>query len=387
MMSSLRMDSTSSTSASEHVSKTKTIFAILSIVLLSVLSLVMMKQCKPEAKKEERVFANPSVEVFTIVTTQQQLNIASQAVVSSRREVQLASEVAGKVIEVSPQWKRGGLVKPDEILIRLDSADYTAARARMESMLAQAQENLALESAQAEMAIREWQRVSKDDPSPLTRRDPQINRARALVSSAQADLEKAKRDEERTILRAPFAGRVRQSNVELGSYLTPGFTVGELYADDDLELHIPASLEDYPFLAKQGRFKIEAIMGKETQSWQAEIVRFDGEIDRKSNSARIIAKILPNGKTYPPVGLFLRTILPTEPISDLAKIPRSGLHEESSVLVVRDTNTIHVQPIQIIRADQNDLYVKGLKTGDRICVTRLQVAIEGMQVEVLPQQQ
>jgi hypothetical protein len=63
------------------------------------------------------------------------------------------------------------------------------------------------------------------------------------------------------------------------------------------------------------------------------------------------------------------------------------LHEESSVLVVRDTNTIHVQPIQIIRADQNDLYVKGLKTGDRICVTRLQVAIEGMQVEVLPQQQ
>jgi hypothetical protein len=87
------------------------------------------------------------------------------------------------------------------------------------------------------------------------------------------------------------------------------------------------------------------------------------------------------------VGLFVRTILPTEPISDLAKIPRSGLHEESSVLVVRDTNTIHVQPIQIIRADQNDLYVKGLKTGDRICVTRLQVAIEGMQVEVLPQQQ
>jgi RND family efflux transporter MFP subunit len=379
------MDSTSSTSASEHVSKTKTIFAILAIVLLSVLSLGLMKKCKPEAKKEERSFAHPSVEVFTITATNQQLNIVSQAVVSSRREVLLASEVAGKVNEVSPQWKRGGSVKENEVLLRLDAADFTATRARMESMLAQAQENLALESAQAEMAIREWQRVSKDEASPLTRRDPQINRARALLASAQADLEKAKRDEERTILRAPFAGRVRQSNVELGSYLAPGFTVGELYADDDLELHIPASLEDFPFLAKQGRFKIEAMMGKETQSWDAEIVRFDGEIDRKSNSARIIAKILPNGKIYPPVGLFVRTLLPTAPINDLTKIPRSGLHEESSVLVVRDTSTIHVQPIQIIRADQNDLYVKGLKTGDRICVTRLQVALEGMEVEVLKQ--
>ena len=84
----------------------------------------------------------------------------------------------------------------------------------------------------------------------------------------------------------------------------------------------------------------------------------------------------------------MRTILPTAPINDLSKIPRSGLHEESSVLLVRDTNTIHIQPIQIIRADQNDLYVKGLKTGDRLCVTRLQVAIDGMQVEVvLPQKQ
>ncbi|HBE22824.1 MAG TPA: hypothetical protein DDW21_05165 [Verrucomicrobiales bacterium] len=382
------MDPILSTSASEHVSKAKTIAAILIIGILSLLSFVLMKQCKPEAKMEERLFAHPSVEVYTIVTTEQQLNIASQAVVSSRREVQLASEVAGKVIEVSPQWKRGGIVTREEILIRLDSADYTAARARMESMLAQAQENLALETAQSEMAIREWERVSNDQASPLTRRDPQVTRARALVASAQADLEKAKRDEERTILRAPFAGRVRQSNVELGSYLSPGFTIGELYADDDLELHIPASLEDFPFLARAGRFPIEAMMGKETQSWQAEIVRIDGEIDRKTNSARIIAKILPNGKTYPPVGLFVRTILPTAPINDLSKIPRSGLHEESSVLLVRDTNTIHIQPIQIIRADQNDLYVKGLKTGDRLCVTRLQVAIDGMQVEVvLPQKQ
>lgn len=377
------MDSTPSTSASEHVSKTKTTFAILAIVIFSVLSLVLMKQCKPEAKKEERSFAHPGIEVFTVAATNQKLSIVSQAVVSSRREVLLASEVAGKVIEVSPQWKRGGTVTENEILLRLDAADYTAERARMESLLAQAQENLALESAQAEMAIREWQRVSNDEPSALTRRDPQINRARALVASAQAALEKAKRDEERTVLRAPFSGRVRQSNVELGSYLAPGFTVGELYADNDLELHIPASLEDFPFLAKQGRFKIEAILGKVTQSWEAEIVRFDGEIDRKSNSARIIAKVLPNEKMYPPVGLFVRAMLPTIAIEDLAQIPRSGLHEESSVLVVRDTNTIHVQPIQIIRADQNDLYVKGLKTGDRICVTRLQVALEGMEVEVL----
>lgn len=376
--------STEAESPSEQKPKSwKLGISLLVVMILTVAGLMLMAKFKPEAKKEERTSRIPSVKIFTTAPGALDLVVTAQAVVESRRVVQLSSEIAGKIIEVSPQWKRGGTVKKNDVLVRMDRADYTAARARMESSLAQSEETLALETAQSEMAIREWQRVSKEQPSPLTRREPQLRRAQAAVASAQADLQKAQRDEERTEIRAPFDGRVRMTHIEEGAFVAAGLALGEMYADQDLELRVPISLEDYGLVADQGKAQIKAKLGSTTKEWTGELVRFDGEIERSTNSGYAIVKVLPSPTGMPPVGLFVHVTLPTKPLENVVKIPRIALMDGQQVIVVNDDATLTFKKIELIRAETHDLFVRGIGHGEKICITRMQAALPGMKVEVI----
>lgn len=364
------------------VSQMRLWLSILGVLLFTFAALAMMKQFRPEAMKEERVAMVPAVEVFTVTAAASELRIVSQAVVESRREVTLSAEVAGKIIEVSPQWKRGGVLKKNDLLVRLDKADFTAARARAESAYAQAMEQLEMEMVQATLSLEEWKRVSNAEPSALTKRDPQVNRAKALVASTQADVEKARRDEERTEIRAPFEGRVRSTAIEEGAYVGAGQALGMMYADQDLELRVPVSLHDYAFVATEGKVKLEGKIGNDRIQWSGKITRFDGEIERSTNSGYILVSVQASAQGYPPVGLFVEVSLPAKPLQDVMKIPRTAVGEEQRVIVVNAQDQLEFRTIEIIRAETQDLFVRGLKAGDRLCVTRMQVALPGMTVRV-----
>jgi RND family efflux transporter MFP subunit len=356
--------------------------SIVGVLLFTFAALAMMKQFRPEAKKEERVEMTPAVEIFTVTAATAELRINSQAVVESRREVTLSAEVAGKIIEVSSQWKRGGMVKKNDLLVKLDKADFTAARARAESAYAQAMEQLEMEMVQAALSLEEWKRVSSAEPSALTKRDPQVNRAKALVVSTQADVEKAKRDEERTEIRAPFDGRVRSTSIEEGAYVVAGQALGMMYADQDLELRVPVSLHDYAFVATEGEVKLEGKIGNDRILWSGKITRFDGEIERSTNSGYILVSVEASAQVFPPVGLFVEVSLPAKPLQDVMKIPRTAVAEEQRVILVNAQDQLEFRTIEIIRAETQDLFVRGLKPDDRLCVTRMQVALPGMAVRV-----
>jgi RND family efflux transporter MFP subunit len=353
----------------------------------AALGAILLVTNERKAKQEDIPRAMPTVEVFTAAKGTHAVLIRSQGVVESRRETKLAIEVAGRVTEISPNLKRGGIVAEGEVLLRIDAADYRAALARAEASRADAELALVQEEARAAQARRDWEQLGRGEATPLVLREPQLASIRARLESAQAEVERAARDVERATVRAPFAARVRQAPVEVGVVLAPGGMVAELYSAEDLEVRMPLSLEDFGFLGEESRRGIilRGSIGGEELEWPAEVARIDGEVDRRTLSAHVTLKVLPadGPRRFPPVGLFVHAEVKGKALPDVSEIPRTALRGEDEVIVVDADQRLDFRQVEVLRTTGRTVIVAGgIEAGDRVCLTRLNAPVKGMEVLV-----
>ena len=120
---------------------------------------------------------------------------------------------------------------------------------RSRAAIAQANLRLETELQEALVAMEEWELLGVGRPTPLAMREPQIAEARALLLSAEAALAQAEYDLERTIVRAPYAGRVRQERVDIGQFLSQGNSVATLYSVDAAEVRLPIPDAELAYVA------------------------------------------------------------------------------------------------------------------------------------------
>jgi RND family efflux transporter MFP subunit len=268
------------------------------------------------------------------------------------------------------------------MVARIDDADYVALQARAEAAYAQAQETYALESTQAEMSLAEWRRVSQEEPSALTKREPQLQRALAMIASAKAERERAARDLTRTKIVAPFSGRVRSATIEAGTVINSGMPIGELYSDRMLELRVPIRLKDLADLDRQGTAKVR-LDSSPSSEWLAKIVATDGEMDRSTHTIHAILHLqVPETQEPPPVGSFVSVALPLREAKEQHLIPREAVLDGDHVHIVNAKEELETIPVKVIRGDSQQAQVVGLSTGQRVCLTRLQLALPHMQVRI-----
>jgi RND family efflux transporter MFP subunit len=349
---------------------------------------------RPQAQVESPQRVLPVVEVMEVELVNHRVRIVTQGPVMSRREVRLAAEVSGRVVEISPNLKAGSLVGAGESLVRIEPADYRAVLARAESALAEVQLALAQEEARHDQARLDWERLGRGARgNPLALREPQLAAARAGVASAQAEVERAARDVERTEIVAPFDAAVRESLVETGAVTSPGQAVAELFSPTDLEVRLPLPLEDFGFLQRgpdgepQGAVSLSGVIGGEVYQWRAEPVKLDQEIDRRTLSGHLVVRILPQEDSrfpLPPVGLFVEAVVEGSELQGVAEVPRRAIREGGEVLVVDPRNRLEFRTVRIARSDEDRVVVSaGLASGERLSLTRIGAPIAGMEVVVV----
>jgi RND family efflux transporter MFP subunit len=368
----------------QRVSTFAAVSGCLLVAVICYFAIGAMKHYKPVASKVDPPAKNPVVEIFTINEHQGLRDFPGRAVVESRRVVSLSAEVMGRVLEISPDWKKGGRVQEGQMVARIDDADYTAQAARADATYAQAQEAYALESTQAQMSLIEWRRISKEEPSALTKREPQVQRALAMVASAKAERERAERDLTRTRILAPFAGRVRSAAIEAGSIISSVMPIGELYSDRMLELRVPIRLKDLADLDKEGTAKVR-LDSSPSSEWQAKIITTDGEMDRSTHTIHVILHLqVADPQEPPPVGSFVSVALPLREAKEQHLIPREAVLDGDHVHIINAKEELEKIPVKVIRGDSARALVEGLTTGQRVCLTRLQLALPNMQVRIAP---
>ena len=354
----------------------------------------------PDPLKRERVFLPPLVRAMDVEKRDLQLTVRTHGTVVPRAEGLLAPEVSGRILEVSPSLVSGGFFEKDEILAVLDPIDYELAVVRAEAQVAQAEARLDREEAEAEVARAEWEWLGTGEPSPLLLREPQLAEAKAMVASAEAALQQANHDLRRTKIRAPYSGRVMEMLVDVGEYVNRGAPLARMYATDYAEIRIPIPDEKIAYIdlplfehtdAEQApgpKAKLRTRFAGKDLEWEGTIVRTEGEIDPKSRMVTAVARVDdPYGRhddaSRPPlsVGLFLEVEIEGESVSGVVEIPRSAMRGRSTVYVIDDDGRLSFREVEVLKAGVETIVIRsGLEEGDRVCLSALDAATDGMKV-------
>jgi len=373
------------------------------ILVGAVVGAMAMIASKPEVETRRPEAKPPLVRVIPVEIRDLRLTVSSQGTVAPRTESQLVPEVSGRVIRVAPSFVAGGFFSEGEPLVEIDSVDYRQAVVRARAEVAQCKLRLAQEEAEAEVARREWDELGKGEANPLTLREPQLEDARAALDAAGANLESAERDLERTVVRAPFDGRVRQKSVDMGQYISRGTPVATVYSVDIAEIRLPLPDDECAFvdlpLVYRGeeatetgpRVTLRADFAGHFHEWQGVIVRTEGEIDPRSRMVHAVAQVKdPYGrrKESPDriplaVGMFVQAEIEGRAVQDVAVLPRTALRPNGRVFVIDPDDRLRFRTVTVLRAARDSVIVSdGLEPGERVCLSSLDVVTDGMQVRV-----
>ncbi|MCH7868159.1 MAG: efflux RND transporter periplasmic adaptor subunit [Myxococcales bacterium] len=368
------------------------------VLILSSLGAFLLVATAPSVENIVPEHAVTAVRVRDPQPQSVQMLVRTQGTVAPRTESTLVPEVSGRVVWVSPVLVSGGFFKEGEALLRIQQRGYnmTVARARVAVARAASEVEFAADELERQQSLSARSVASAVQLSEARRND-QV--ARANLTDAKLALEQAEWDLERTEIRAPYDGRVREERVDVGQVVSPGASVATLYATDYAEIRLPiadyqlayldlprhpmAADVEFPTVHLRARFA-----GKE-HTWRGTVVRTEGEIDPKSRMVHVIARVAdpyavePGNEDKPPltVGLFVQAEIEGPVVENIIIVPRYAMRDQDHILVIDREDRLRERKVEILRIDGDDVLIVGaLEPGERLCVSPLQVVVDGMRV-------
>jgi RND family efflux transporter MFP subunit len=361
----------------------------------------------PQAERRSPPPALPTVETVTVAPQDYRVVLRTRGTVSPRTQSTLIPEVPGRVVWIAPNLRSGGFFEQGEPLLRLDDTDYANAITVARAELSRARLALAEEVAQSAQARRDWEQLNLEgEPSELVLRRPQLESARADAAAAEARLDQAEADLSRATLRAPYAGRALEKQVDVGQYVAPGTVLATVYAVDYVEIRLPLSDTQVPFADLPERYRddaqasgtppagegpkvlLKARTGDTGPTWKGRVVRTEGTIDLASRQLFVVAQVddpyARHGDAPPlKVGQFVEAEIQGRRLHGVYVLPRQAVEPEGTVLVVLDDDTIARRPVRIAWRDGDRVVISsGLKAGERVSLTPLPFAADGAKVRV-----
>jgi len=373
------------------------------IVLFGVVVFVSLKSLKQEPKQEVRQDLGMLVEVFPVENHDWQVTVAGTGTVQAAQEISIIPQTSGEVFYVSPSMEEGGLFSKGEVLFKIDSTDYQLALEQAKATESKAELNLATIESWSRVARAEWERIKKvdeDEPNPLVVYEPQLKNAQAELASAKAAVKQAELNLERTELRAPFNCRIRSENVDIGQYVRAGSSVAVIAGTDTAEVIVPLPLDelrwlDVPMKGSQKKGSLAAIHleinGKDYER-QGRIVRSTGEVDPMSRMTKVVIEVqdpyglLNEGHARKALvsGAFVDVSFQGRRLKDVFLVPRTAVRDNDTVWIMDNDDLLRIQDVQIVRYERENVLVKdSLEDGDRIVLTNIPGAADGMKLRVV----
>ena len=329
-------------------------------------------------------------------------------------EIDIAPQVGGRVVWVNPSLRSGGRIGGGETMFRIDEADYVNRLRAAEADVAE--RRVAMFEAEEEAAIArdEFERFSKRQggsaldaaSSPLVLHEPQLAAARAALERDEARVADANLALERTRVKAPFNGYVRDESVDVGQLVTPGRSVGRLFAADEVEVVAPLSDANAVLIpdlwalgAGDGEQAVSARViaqyGAVRYAWDGYVDRADASLDDETRTIDVIVRVpqpfssgtLLAGAGTPDEGppLLVGKFVQVE-ISGLAperyfRVRRAALRPGNEVWTVGAGGTVTIVPVRTLQRGDDEVFVTGdLEDGQAAITLGIQFATNGMRV-------
>ena len=360
-------------------------FVVLSVAVLLFFVFASMK--KPPAEKP-KVDNRPVVVVEEVKPIDYTHTINAYGLVTGKYETELVAQVSGQVLYVSDAFVRGGFVRKGDVLAKIDPSDYEAALIEAEASVANAQAALIQEKAQGKVAEREWAQITQGQPTELSLRKPQLAQEIARLKSAEAGLKRAKRNVERTIIRAPYDALIEARKIGLGSYVNTGSMLGKVMSVNTAEVRLPVADKELAYLENYGEnaeVNIKTSLAGKAHTWTGKIIRSEGVVDSNSRMTYLVAQFIdPYGinsdKPALKFGSYVTASITGDKAGKVVVVPRH-LIVEGSVSVLGDDKLLELKPVTILREKGKQAIISdGLEAGDKLIVSALDYPLAGMEL-------
>jgi RND family efflux transporter MFP subunit len=375
------------------VTRKKQIIIPIAILIIGILLFFGFSSMKSPPEEKAEVDNTPIVAVEEVHVAPMNLTVKSYGVVQPKYETELVAQISGEVVELADVFVRGGFVAKNQLLARIDPNDYQAALIDAEATIASARASLEKERAQGQVAEQEWKRITDTSPTELSLRKPQLAQELANVKSAQASVLRAKRNLERTEIRAPYDAMIESRMIGLGSFVGTGTKVGKLLGTGVAEVRLPVADDQLQFLASQGENAQVNLLGTfagENITWSAKIARSEGVVDNKSRMTYLVAEVKDpyglksqkNVNKHNPIrfGSYVKAEIFGISLNRAALLPRY-LVSNNRVAILDADSKLHYADIIIARQEGSNVIVTdGLKEGDQLIVSALDYPVDGMKL-------
>ncbi|MEM9017380.1 MAG: efflux RND transporter periplasmic adaptor subunit [Verrucomicrobiota bacterium] len=371
----------------------KTALPILILLVGSVACVVLFLLRKPPAEKEYEEIPR-LVETMTAEVEDVVFEIETSGFVQARDQSTISASVSGPILSTSDRLYPGEFFEAGSELLQIDPIDFEVAVERAKANLASQQSLLAQEEARAEMALRDWERIGKvGTPSSLAVREPQLEEIRRSVAAAEAELLLARKNLERTTIRAPFDALVSEKLAEVGQFVGAGAELVTLLAIDYAEVRLPIDLEDLPFLELEpinsGLAGPEVILRSGGSERRGYIVRSENVVDEATRSFFAVARLedpyLRNSDVQQPniaVGQFVEGFLQSRVVPRVSRLPRLALRGRDEIVLVGDESRLEIREVEVVYDTRNEIFVRGIEEGETIVLTTPARALPGERVTI-----
>ena len=387
-----------------------------------------IKKAPPQTKKS----ASPQVvRVIKMQPRKIQPTTTGYGYIQPANEWQVQAELAGTITWVSDNLESGSIIKKGELVLKIDPAPYLLNRAQLQaqldvvklkdqtirSSLKIAEQDYELQKAE----LARHERLNKTGNISTTTRDASerqflssqqqlqtlknnvlINQAEKKVLKSQLAL--VNLEIEKTMLRAPFDIRLTEVNIGIAEYINrgelllkaDGLDAAEVSAQFPIGKMRPLrratknnSLSDNMHSELQATVALQAI--DRIISWQGKVDRTGGILDTQTQSQSIVVRIdnpyqqASPGKRPPLLrNTFVKVTLKAPILKKQWLLPITAIHH-NKVYTLDDKNKLQIKTVEVDFIQQQVAVIRsGLSANDKVILSPLSPAIEGMKLKPQP---
>jgi membrane fusion protein (multidrug efflux system) len=348
--------------------KTKTIsITIITIVLFGLIGYRLTKNSEQSEKGGGKGDKKPPIMVEAIVVSES--NFANKIEISGSIEanenVEIRSEVSGIVDKI--YFTEGTNVNKGQVLVKVNDIELRAQLSQ-----ATTKQGLAAENERRANLLLKKEAISQEEYDIAS---VEYRSLKAQTQLIQAQIAK-------TVIRAPFSGKIGLRNISPGTYVTPTILITKLVSANQVKISF--SIPEKYAAEVENNTPIQFTIPNNSQKYKAKIYAIEPEIETTTRTLKIkaIAENT-NGKLL--AGTFATIELPLKNIKGAIQIPSEAVvpvQDGKVVFIANNGKAKEVKITTIARTVKDVIVTEGIKSGDTILTSGVMALKDEAEIKV-----
>jgi membrane fusion protein, multidrug efflux system len=332
--------------------------------------LLLLNSC---GKKEKKITANQQqprpqsikVDAFIVKPRMISESIEVPGTLLAKEITEMFPEISGRVVQIN--ISEGKMVSKGTVLVKLFDGDLQAQLRKLQVQLRIAEQ---MESRQAQLL--KIQGISQQD----------YDLSLLSVNNIKADIEIINAAIAKTVIRAPYRGRLGLRNISPGAFISPQTNITTITQTEQLKLDFTVP-EKYADRIRTGQYVNFHVQGQR-KPYTARVIATEVSVAETTRSLLVRSMVQNNNAELLP-GNFANVELKFDPNPNALMVPSQAIIPQARGKKIVTYNGGNAKFIDVQTGVRDSAYVQvtnGIKAGDTVVITGLLSVRPGSKIQV-----